>query len=156
MTQNCLHQYFHTHSFTIFQERLESLYGGLSWTPFQVVDSQQDVNRKPSIIILIPHWTLIQKQMKMEGKGQFLEEKTAFTITNSPLKTSELLLFNPVIWIHSSFWTCHWFLKPKKYFDTLLPQCGILFKKGNKERKKGRKKPHDAMNSEQINAFLFK
>jgi len=32
----------------------------------------------------------------------------------------------------------------------------FYLKRGNKERKKGRKKSYDAMNSEQINAFLFK
>lgn len=119
-----------TYSFVVFQEHLESLYGGLSWTLFQVVNRQQIASQKPPIIILMPRWTLMQRQMKMERKGQFLEEKTAFILTNSPLKTLGLLLSNPVIWVHSSFWTCHWFLEPKKYFDMLLPQCWILFKKG--------------------------
>jgi len=71
----------------VFQEHLESLYGGLSWTLFQVVDSQQIASQKPPIIILMPHWTLMRRQTKMERKGQFLEEKTAFLLTNSPLKT---------------------------------------------------------------------
>lgn len=131
-----------THSLTVFQEHLESLYGGLSWTLFQVVDSQQIANQKPPIIILMPHWTSMQRQMKMERKGQFLEEKTAFMLTNSPLKTLGLRLSNPLIWIHSSFWTCHRFPEPKKYFDILLPQCGILFKKGIR---KGRREERNHM-----------